>query len=118
MADFKKSNAATHEGGKTYGEGTGYHGCMGKVKWIYEHTGVLLSFQEVTSLCNMWKEEALAAGETEWSQNSTWEKLEGYAAEGKEGIEKLKEELKRWRKKKRMSILGNYTEQEKVVVYN
>jgi hypothetical protein len=32
-----------------------YHSCLGKIKVIWERTGVLLGHDEISTLCELWK---------------------------------------------------------------
>ncbi len=72
-----------------------YHSCLGKIKIIWERTGVLLGHDEISTLCELWK-----------------------TANAAEFMDKLNsmsdEELKKWldKLKKKRSVLQHYMEQE------
>ena len=73
-----------------------YHSCLGKIRIIWERTGILLGHDEISALCELWK----TANATEFM-----DKLQNMSDQ----------ELREWidRLKKKRSILQHYLEEEK-----
>lgn len=72
-----------------------YHSCLGKIKIIWERTGVLLGHDEISTLCELWN-TANAAEFMDRLNNMSDDELRSW-------LEKLK---------KKRKVLSNYLEQE------
>lgn len=72
-----------------------YHSCLGKIKVIWERTGVLLGHDEISTLCELWK-TANAAEFMDRLNNMSDDELRAW-------LEKMK---------KKRSVLSKYIEQE------
>ncbi len=75
-----------------------YHSCLGKIRIIWERTGVLLGHDEISALCMIWGTK---------NPEEFMERLNTMSDED------LKKELEKLKKKKR--ALANYLSQEEKI---